>query len=289
MTSPIIDSSKLYSMKPENTVVIDCRFSLENPEKGHDLYKKSHIPGSFYAHLERDLSSKHIPGVTGRHPLPDPCKLWQQFSTWGIEHHKNVVCYDQKNSVFASRFWWLLKWSGHQSVFVLDGGFSAWERHGFPTTSAIQTSKSALFNPQKNDDMVVDAEQLERLMTRSDVLLIDARAPLRYKGIHEPLDPVAGHIPGAINLPFIEMVNEDGLFLHKEVLVKRFSALFKNHTPETGVVYCGSGVSATHIILTFEHCGFYGSRMYAGSWSEWITNSARPVATWEDRVAENAI
>lgn len=259
-------------------VVVDCRFSLTDPTYGRRAYVQAHIPGAVYAHLEEDFSGPVVPGKTGRHPLPDPKALAATFSRLGIEAHLQVVAYDDAGGAMAAaRLWWLLRWLGHDAVAVLDGGWSRWVREGRPVCSGSEVRVPRSFKPQVRSEYVVTSEEVARVRTDPAWRLLDVRAPARFRGEEEPIDPVAGHIPGALNAPFAENLTVDGRFRSPQELRARFEALLGPVPPERVVCYCGSGVTAAHTLLAMSYAGLQGARLYAGSWSEWITDPARPI------------
>lgn len=258
-------------------VVMDCRFSLSDPQAGLRAYATSHIPGARYAHLNNDLSSPVTP-TSGRHPLPDPTALAQKLGQWGIDNSKQVVVYDDSFGGMAARLWWLLRWLGHDAVALLDGGLPRWQREGHPMTADTAVITPATFMPHLRPALWVDSQAVEQAVTRDDKLVIDARAEERYNGEIEPLDRVAGHIPGSINLPFEDNLHVSGKFLPEEELRALYDGLLDDVKPEQVIQMCGSGVTACHNILAMEHAGLKGARLYAGSWSEWITDARRPVA-----------
>ena len=258
-------------------VVVDCRFVLTNPDAGQRAYAAGHIPGARYAHLENDLSSPVTP-ASGRHPLPYPQVLAEKLGRWGIDKSSQVVVYDDTFGAMAARLWWLLRWLGHEAVALLDGGFPKWQREGRSVTPELPVIQATQFHPTINNAMWVDAEYVERMHERKDGALIDARADIRFRGDVEPLDKVAGHIPGAINIPYEDNLDFSGEFMSDEALRELYLAALNNIAPDKVVQMCGSGVTACHNILAMEHAGLAGSKLYAGSWSEWITDASRPVA-----------
>lgn len=259
-------------------VVIDCRFRLNDPESGRLAYIAQHIPGACYAHLEEDLSGPVIKGQTGRHPLPDPAALADVFSSWGIGAGVQVVGYDDMGGAMAARLWWLLRWLGHPAVAVLDGGIAQWEAEGRPLATVIPAARAGKFVPQEDATLAVNASVVEDLSSDPAIVLIDSRAAERYNGEFEPIDPVAGHIPGAVNLPHFLNVGPDGKFLPRAVVRENFLRMLAGREAAQSIFYCGSGVTAAHNLLAMEYCGLHGARLYPGSWSEWITDPARPVA-----------
>jgi thiosulfate/3-mercaptopyruvate sulfurtransferase len=277
----LIDAATLYShLDDPHRVVVDCRFSLMDTQAGRRAYRESHLPGARYAHLDEDLSSPITP-TTGRHPLPDPSELARKLGEWGIGPGIQVVAYDDLGGMLAAaRLWWLLRWLGHQAVAVLDGGFPAWQRAGLPLTAALPTVRPTVLNGHPDDRLWLTTAQV--LALPSENVLLDARITARFRGEIEPIDPVAGHIPGAVNLPTEGNLTADGHFLPAAELRARFAAALGEWSPTTVVHSCGSGVTACHNLLAMEAAGLHGSRLYAGSWSEWIRDPARPRATGTD-------
>jgi thiosulfate/3-mercaptopyruvate sulfurtransferase len=251
-------------------VVVDCRFMLDDVDWGRREYLKSHIDGAVYAHIDHDLSGPKT-GTNGRHPLPSPDALRATFSRLGIADGVQVVAYDQDTGMYASRLWWLLRWMGHDAVAVLDGGFAQWTG---PTGTGVEHHAPREFVGMPRDEMLVDAKDVLSPEWR----LIDARAPERYRGDVEPIDKVAGHIPGAVNHFYKHNLDEAGRFLPPGELRGHLAAAIGDAPPAHVVNYCGSGVTACHNVLALEHAGLPGSRLYAGSWSEWSSDPSRPVA-----------
>jgi thiosulfate/3-mercaptopyruvate sulfurtransferase len=258
-------------------VILDCRFDLADPDKGRRLYAEGHLPGADFADLDRDLSGP-IGAMTGRHPLPDTGALARRLGAWGIGSDTSVVVYDDLGGAFAARLWWLLRWLGHQDVRLLDGGLQAWTAAGGTLTRDAPTREARDFAQRADADAWVSTPDLVELLARGRIEVIDARAPARFRGESEPIDPVAGHIPGAINLPLQGNLGEDGRFLPAHLLRERFLAAIGTRDPREVAHSCGSGVNACHNLLAMEIAGLQGSRLYAGSWSEWIRSPDRPVA-----------
>ncbi len=258
--------------------VFDCRFSLADPPAGERTYGQGHIPGARYAHLDRDLSSP-ITETSGRHPLPEPEVLARKLGTWGVDNATQVVVYDDAGGAFAARLWWLLRWLGHKSVAVLDGGITQWMREGRPLDTAVPHHQPKTFVPRRRADRWLTVGQVQAGLTDSSILLLDVRAEERFRGEQEPIDPVAGHVPGAVNRPFSNNLSEDGRFLPSQDLRRQFQQRLGRYRPEQLVHMCGSGVNACQSLLAMEIAGLTGSRLYAGSWSEWIRDPGRPVAT----------
>lgn len=258
--------------------IVDCRFSLDNPERGRQDYQRAHIPGAVYAHLNEDLSGPVIPGRTGRHPLPQIETVAQTFSNWGINAEVQVVAYDDKDGTMAAaRLWWILRWLGHPNVAVLDGGWRRWQSEGRPVRSGVESRAPKVFIPQQRPELVLDAADVLALRNDPTFRIIDSRTTDRYSGEWEPIDPVAGHIPGAISGPFSENLRPDGRFRSSEELRARFQRLLGDSSSDHAIFYCGSGVTAAHNLLALAHAGLGNARLYAGSWSDWITDPDRPV------------
>lgn len=272
----LITPEQLQSnLEQPNLTVVDCRFSLQDTEKSYQNYKEAHIPKAHYAHLDRDLSGPIIPGKTGRHPLPEVTILVSLFSSWGIDANQQVVVYDQKSGAIAARLWWMLKWLGHERVAVLEGGWHNWQEKDLPIDSEIPKKQVAHFIPNERKDWLVNAAFVEKIRQDDSYHLIDSRAKNRYAGLEEPIDPVAGHIPGAQNLPFMENIDGEGQFIAVEKLKERFKGL---ENAEQTIFYCGSGVTACHNILAYHHLEMGNPKLYPGSWSDWITDPNRPIA-----------
>ncbi len=261
-------------------IVFDCRFTLTDPEAGRQAYAKGHIPGARYAHLDEDLSAP-ITAASGRHPLPDPRVFAEKLCQWGVGVNKQVVVYDDSYGAMAVRMWWMLRWLGHPGAALLDGGYPKWAREARQVTTATPDPKKGNCACLPEPSQVVTADEVLQA-SRSDAnLIIDARPERRFSGEFEPLDPVAGHVPGAINWQFDENLDIDGTFMPPEALRENYQALLKGKPAWQVIHMCGSGVTACHNILAMEIAGLPGSRLYPGSWSEWIRNPSRPVATGE--------
>lgn len=259
-------------------VVCDCRHDLADYEAGRRAYRAAHIPGARFLHLDEDLSGPKT-GANGRHPLPHPITFTLRLGALGIDNTKQVVAYDASGGVYAARLWWMLRWAGHTRVAVLDGGWDAWTRARKPTASRATKVSAATFNPHAQPQLAVDAAYVARQLGKPGLCIVDARSADRYRGENETLDPVAGHIPGAINRFFRNNLAESGHFKPAPELRREFERLLGNRTPDTVVHQCGSGVTACHNLLAMEIAELPGSRLYPGSWSEWVSNPARPVAT----------
>ncbi len=268
----LIDGTELANhLHDNNWVIVDCRFSLDDTEKGRRDYRESHIPGAHYAHLDEDLSGEIIPGVTGRHPLPPVEKAVRLFSSWGIDEHAQVVAYDDKGGGIAARLWWMLRWLGHENVAVLNGGWPAWVKADLPTTSDLPNRSEKTFQPKERSELHINRDKVDAIHEDAAYWLVDSRIAPRYRGEFEPIDPVAGHIPGAINLPWPKNLREDGTMKSPEELREGFLTVQPEGQSDHTVFYCGSGVTACHNILAYQYAGLGEAVLYPGSWSEWIT------------------
>ena len=251
-------------------MIVDCRFSLAEPDRGEEEYLEGHIPGAVYAHLDRDLSGP-MTGSNGRHPLPSVDQMAERFSSWGIDDAAQVVVYDSAGGRIAARLWWMLRYLGHDRVALLDGGLPEWQASQGELRAGREERPRRDFTPQPRRDMVVGTDSV------AQHLLIDARAGERFRGETEPLDRVAGHIPGARNHPTSANLDEQGRFLAPDILRRRFEDVVGTAALESVVSYCGSGVTACHNLLAMEVAGLPGARLYPGSWSEWCSDPQRGV------------
>jgi thiosulfate/3-mercaptopyruvate sulfurtransferase len=266
--------------------ILDCRFDLAKPETGRRAYQVGHIPGALFADLNSDLSAPIGPS-TGRHPLPDPILFGAALHRWGVTPESQVVAYDAANSSFAARLWWLLRWVGHRRVAVLDGGYQAWCASGGQTESGspatVDAGKIGSEAPawRPGAAPTIDTRALAEKLRAPDHLIVDARAAERYAGAIEPIDSVAGHVPGAVNHPFPLNLASDNTFLPGEELRRRWDERLGGRDPAQVIAMCGSGVTACHNLLSLEIAGLPGAALYPGSWSEWIRDARRPVARGE--------
>jgi thiosulfate/3-mercaptopyruvate sulfurtransferase len=261
-------------------VLLDCRFDLAKPAAGRQAYLTAHIPGARYADLNLDLAAP-ITADSGRHPLPLPEVLAERFASFGIGDDMQVVAYDDANGSLAARAWWLLRWLGHERVAVLDGGLKAWLASGGAVESGEPGSEAACaarFTTRLRAESAVSAADVQRALRDPNRLLVDARAPERFAGTVEPLDPVAGHVPGAVNHPFSGNLAADGRFVRSAELRRRWLERLAGTAPGNVILMCGSGVTACHNLLAMELAGLQGAKLYPGSWSEWIRDPQRPVA-----------
>jgi thiosulfate/3-mercaptopyruvate sulfurtransferase len=270
--------------KPE-IAVIDCRFDLMNPGGGRRAYLQGHIPGARYADLNRDLSAP-ISAASGRHPLPKPDEFAGTLARLGVGRATQVVAYDDGAGAFAARAWWMLRWIGHPAAAVLDGGLKAWVSEGGELQSGEEKPLPAAvggqyLSQQADAAAVLETDEVEGRLKDPAFLLIDARAGERFAGTVEPIDAVAGHIPGAVNHPFSTNLGVDGRFLAAPVLRQLWEKRLAGRSPSHVAAMCGSGVTACHNLLSLEVAGLHGAKLYAGSWSEWIRDPHRPVERGE--------
>ncbi|WP_017651250.1 sulfurtransferase [Fortiea contorta] len=258
----------LEHLNDPQVVIVDCRFSLADPQLGQQQYQASHIPGSYYLDLNQDLSSS-VREHGGRHPLPNPTDLAQKLAAIGINFQETlVVAYDDSRLAFAARFWWLLRYLGHEQVVVLDGGFAGWQKAGYPLTSAIPQPRPTTFIPAINTEMLIAFAGVKNLKDLPEVVLVDSRESDRYRGEREPIDKIAGHIPGAVNYPWLEVTNSAGYLLPESAQRLRWQNLA---TASEILVYCGSGVTACVNLLSLEIADIHHAKLYPGSWSDWIS------------------
>lgn len=278
----LIDASALAARLADGDwLIADCRFDLKQPSWGEDSYATAHIPGAVYVHLDRDLSAAKT-GTTGRHPLPSPDEAAATFGRLGIDASTQVVAYDQDAGMYASRLWWMLRWLGHDRVAVLDGGLAGWVAEGRPTRAGHESRPGRVFHAAVRPAMLATTADIEPLVQRG-FALVDARAPERFRGEVEPIDRVAGHIPGAKNHFFQSNLDAHGRFKPASALAVQFAHTLGGVTSDRTVCYCGSGVTACHDLLAMEHAGLGGARLYAGSWSEWSSDQGRAIETGEPR------
>ena len=275
MFSNLIQPSELAPhLGDPRWAIVDCRFYLVEPSKGEAEYEGEHLPGAVYAHLDRDLSGSRT-GTNGRHPMPSLEAMVERFSRFGIDQVVQVVAYDTSQGQMAARLWWMLRYLGHDDAAVLDGGLQAWKAEGRPLASGRESRPARRFVAQPRESMRIDVEALER--ERTEHLLVDARAPERFRGEVEPFDPVKGRIAGARNHPTAASLAADGRFLPPEDLRARFQSILGSRPVDSVVSYCGSGVTACHNLLAMDVAGLRGARLYPGSWSEWSADEKRPI------------
>ncbi|MDP2133620.1 MAG: sulfurtransferase [Sulfuritalea sp.] len=257
--------------------VFDCRHDLRNTEYGRQAYVRGHIPGALFLHLDEDLSGT-ANGSNGRHPLPEVAAFARRMSDCGVDAATQVVAYDNEGGIFAARLWWLLRWLGHDKVAVLDGGLAGWKRsrRTLEEATPVVTPRPFVPHPQ---DIVVEVDRVLADLQSERMLILDARSPERFRGENETLDPVGGHIPGAVNRFYFDNLDDDGCFFKSAAVLRaEYAALLGNRTATQVVQQCGSGVTACHNLLAMELAGLSGSKLYPGSWSEWCADPSRPVA-----------
>jgi thiosulfate/3-mercaptopyruvate sulfurtransferase len=258
--------------------VFDCRHDLQNTEYGAQAYAKGHIPGAQFMHADHDLSGPHT-GKNGRHPLPDVATITARLSACGVGPDTQVVAYDNEGGIFASRLWWILRWLGHDKVAVLDGCLPGWRRAKLPLETETRQRPAAQFEPRLCD-IQVDTAHVRQYLRAPQMLLLDARSEERYAGQNETLDPVGGHIPGALNRFYFDNLDDAGCYFKPAAELRaEFEDVLGGRDPKTVVQQCGSGVTACHNLLAMEIAGLAGSKLYVGSWSEWCSDPSRPVAT----------
>ncbi len=271
----IIDADWLFSRMNDSDIrIIDCRFQLGNASLGLNEYMKEHIEGSIFYDLEKDLSGPVIKHG-GRHPLPSIEDLVDKLSATGIDESVTVVAYDDQGGAFASRLWWLLSYLGHRNVYILDGGYSSWKEKGYPVNSDVPTFTRSNFKPEVRSNMVVDVDAVKKAIETKSAILIDSREKNRYLGIEEPIDKVAGHIPGAVNSFWKDGLNELGKWKKSKEQTSRFTTIVGED--DEIIVYCGSGITACPNIVALSEAGFDNVKLYSGSWSDWISYSENPI------------
>lgn len=275
-TNLISTADLAKNLENPHWVIVDCRFDLGKPDWGEQAYQQAHIPGAVYAHLDRDLSGPKT-GQTGRHPLPEQAELFAALSRMGIGPGVQVVAYDANGGAYAVRLWWLLKLYGHSAAAVVDGGFPKWQAEGRPTRAGVETNPTTGFSGTLNGDMIADEQDAARAAADPRGRLVDARAPERYRGEVEPIDPVAGHIPGAVNRFHGLNLDQNGTMKPPDQLRVEFEQLLGDADPHETVFYCGSGVTSIHHLLAMESAGLPGGKIYVGSWSHWIRDPKRPI------------
>ena len=248
----------------KDAVIIDCTYYLNDFDRGRREYLKAHIPGAYFLDIGHDLSAPVIKGITGRHPLPDPDIITAAFKACGVNANSQVIAYDQMNGVYASRAWWLLKWLGHDKAAILNGGFSAWIASSYETDNQWPPPKKGNFISKPRNELIVSKEEIGKINNPT----VDSREYKRYTGETEPIDPIAGHIPGAVCIPYLDNVDENGMWKSKEFLAGKFKEITDPST--SPVFYCGSGVTACHNIFGYKLATGLDAKLYAGSWSEWI-------------------
>lgn len=277
MFSTILSTDTLAAhLEDPNWVIIDARYDLAKPDWGHEIYLEQHIPGAIYASLGHDLAAPVRP-ETGRHPLPDDAAWQKTVSGWGITPETQVVVYDVNGGAFADRTWWMLRHSGHEAVAVLDGGLPKWTRESRPTRGGAETRPPYPFHGMIDASAMVSTAEVDRLRLDPAWRLVDARSPERYRGESEPIDAIAGHIPGAVNRFHGLNLTPEGVLKAPDVLRAEFDALLGDTPADHVAVYCGSGVTSIFHLLAMEMAGLPGGKLYVGSWSEWIRDPNRPI------------
>lgn len=270
---------KAHQTSGQPLMLFDCSFDLMNPAAGETAYREAHIPGAVYVHLDRDLSDKSGGGVNGgRHPLPSREKFAAWLGNVGFGNEMQAVVYDRQGVNYAGRLWWMLKWVGHDNVAVLDGGLQVWQANEAVTAQVALARLPTTFKLGAEKAQLVMTSTIERRLGRPTQTIVDARAAPRFRGDVEPLDAVAGHIPGALNRPFAQNIGADGKFKPAAVLKAEFEALLAGRDPAGVIHHCGSGVSAVPNVIAMELAGLGRAALYAGSWSEWSANASRPFA-----------
>ena len=278
---PLIQAEELAERLDDTALrIFDCRFDLMRPDAGRALYADEHLPGAAHADLNRDLSVPQTPD-SGRHPLPTSDAFAARLREWGVNGDSVIIAYDDGNSMYAARLWWMLRWLGHRSALVLDGGMRRWMQLGLPLEEAIPSRPPGNFVAYPHPEFLVGAQQVLAASRDGTSRILDVRAPERYRGDVEPIDAVAGHVPGALNHPFTSSLGADGRFLPASELRAALEARLGGMPAQATVAMCGSGVSACHLLLAMEVAGLPGARLYAGSWSEWSRDPSRPVARGE--------
>lgn len=281
MHRTLIDPSTLAGhLHDPDWAIVDCRFDINDTERGTAQYAEAHIPGARYTHLDKHLSGPKT-GTNGRHPLPETSALRRDLGLLGIGPDTQVVAYDADNSTYAARLWWLLRWLGHEAVAVLDGGYARWCREGLPVSGGDEAFNTADFHAAPREGRFLTVEEVARGLHDPECLLVDSRSNDRYHGINETIDKTGGHIPGAVNYFFQQNLTAEKTFKTPEQLNAQWTPVLNGRAPGELVVYCGSGVTACNNLLALEHAGFSGAKLYPGSWSEWSADAARPIATDE--------
>ncbi|SCX84056.1 thiosulfate/3-mercaptopyruvate sulfurtransferase [Paenibacillus polysaccharolyticus] len=268
----------LARMYESDVAIVDCRFLLGQPDAGREAYEAGHIPGAVYLDLEKDLSAP-VTEHGGRHPLPDPTTLASRLAKAGIGSNSRIIAYDDQGGMNASRLWWLLRYLGHEQVYVMDEGFSAWKNAKFPMATDVPVQIPSSFEWNLQPQMLASVEEAQHASASGSAMLIDSRDARRYAGLEEPIDAKAGHIPGAVNYFWKDVLGADGRWSGVEALEERFVKLGKD---DAIIVYCGSGVSACPNVIALEEAGFSNVKLYSGSWSDWISYEGNAVATEEE-------
>lgn len=283
--NPIVSKQWLLArMYETDLIIVDCRFTLGSPQAGHDAFVTAHIPGAIYLDLEADLSGP-LQDHGGRHPLPDPYILAKKLGQIGINNNSRIVAYDDQGGMNASRLWWLLRWLGHDQAYVMDEGFTSWKEAGYPVTDTQPITIPSTFQYNVREHLVVDMNIVAQSIGDPSVILVDSREPARYQGLQEPIDAKAGHIPGATNSLWKNVLNNHNTnaWKNEEQLSELFSPITQAiDNGKEVIVYCGSGVSACPNVLALYRLGYDQVKLYAGSWSDWISYEENPVSTGEE-------
>lgn len=275
MTSIISKQWLLARMYEPDLVIVDCRFTMGQPDAGSAAYEEEHIPGAVYMDLEKDLSAP-VAKNGGRHPLPDPDRLVKRLEQLGISNDVRIVAYDDQGGAMASRLWWLMRYLGHSEVYIMNEGFSDWKNSGYPIKKDQPIRIPQSYVPEINPDMLIDVEGVRQASLQRSSILVDSREPARYQGLEEPIDSVAGHIPGAINKFWKELKDEQGHWKKGALLNQHFEDIPRD---QEIIVYCGSGVTACPNILGLYEAGYNQVKLYGGSWSDWISYGDNPIVT----------
>ncbi len=271
----LISAQELKSIIDQDNVrVFDCRFSLKDPQGGLKCYQSGHLPGAQFADMDTQLSSP-MTDTSGRHPLPEPDKFQEQLRAWGVNNDTQVIAYDDMSGAFAARLWWMMRWMGHDKVAVLNGGMQQWTQLGLPLSQENVEYASGYFSGSAKIEWLVDIDSVQRELAANSITLIDARAADRFTGKEKNIDPVPGHVPGAHNLPFGGNLTKEGLFERPETIRQRFDATIQD--VDSVVNMCGSGVTACHNLLAQAVAGIPPTRIFIGSWSQWIKDPSRPL------------
>jgi len=271
----------IKNINNDDFVIFDCRCDIKDQKHGIESFKEGHISGAIFVDIDKDLASEKT-NNSGRHPLPDIDILSAKLSRWGLSTDKQAIVYDDTSGAFAGRMWWILKWLGHEKVAVLNGGIQMWEKSGGKLVKEASMNEKAEFLPNANNAMLVSIEDVGDSQYKMDKIILDARSKERYLGIKDPVDPIAGHVPGAISHPLGNNLTREGTFKTPEELKHVYNKILSDVDAPNIISMCGSGITACHNILAMEIAGIKGAKLYVGSWSEWITNSERPIATIND-------
>ena len=272
----LVSSEQLFVHRDDPSwVIFDCRHDLMDLERGARVYREGHLPRAHFVSVDHDLSGPKT-GTNGRHPLPLPAVFMDFLAAHGVSNESKIVAYDDVGGLYAARLWWMARWVGLSQVSLLDGGFSKWIAEGRPTTTVVPAAERAQLAGHADPSLVWTAADVLRRLQDAEVALIDARAAERYRGEVEPMDPVAGHIPGALNRFYKANLNADLTFRPSAEIQQEFIRLVGNRRPENVVHQCGSGITACANLFAMEYAGLHGSKLYSGSWSEWVADSSRP-------------